>query len=149
MVRVRRYKDSSVDIQAVLKGIKEFLQETKDLNIMNEINGKIDGKPFLSLTAVKTTAPRLLVGALREITISLTGFPDDFLVEVHTGTWFANIAMPGVAGTLIAGPVGFAVGAGAPTIVAVRYERQVWNRIRELIKQNAKKSFNLEKVETY
>ena len=34
---------------------------------------------------------------------------EDFLIDVHTGTWFANIAMSGIVGILIAGPIGFAV----------------------------------------
>jgi len=84
------------------KRVKDFLQGTKDLNIVNEINGKIDGKTFISISATKATVPRFLVGALREVTVSITGDPEDFLVEVHTGSWFSNIAMPGMAGILIA-----------------------------------------------
>ena len=149
MVRVRRYKDASTDLQALYKGIKDFLQGTKDLNIVNEINGKIDGKPFMSISATKASAPRFLAGALREVTVSITGDPEDFLVEVHTGSWFSNIAMPGVAGILIAGPVGFAVGAGTPTIMALDYERKVWKKVRELVEKNSKKKLELNKVEVY
>jgi hypothetical protein len=149
MVRVRRYRDTGTDLQAVYKGVKEFLQGTKDLNITNEINGKMDGKPFLSISAVKASVPRLLVGSLREVTVSITGSPEDFLVEVHTGSWFSNIAMPGVAGILIAGPVGFAVGAGTPTILALDYERRVWKKVRELVEKHGKKKLELKKVEVY
>ena len=56
MARVRRYKDTGTNLQALYKGIKDFLQGTKDLNIVNEINGKIDGKPFMSVTANKASA---------------------------------------------------------------------------------------------
>lgn len=45
MVRVRRYRDTSTDLQAVYKGVRDFLQGTKDLSIVNEISGKIDGNP--------------------------------------------------------------------------------------------------------
>lgn len=149
MAKVRRYQGTSTDLQAVYKGVKEFLQGTKDLNIVNEISGKIDGKPFMSVSANKATAPRLLTGALREVTVSITGDPEDFLVEVHTGAWFSNITMPGLAGILIAGPVGFAVGAGAPTIMAIDYERKIWKTVRELVEKNSKKPLDLNKVEVF
>lgn len=92
---------------------------------------------------------RFLVGALREVTVSITGAPEDFLVEVHTGSWFSNMAMPGVAGILIAGPVGFAVGAGTPTIMVLDYERKVWKKVRKLVDKNSKKKLELKKVEVY
>ena len=149
MAKIRRYKDTGTDLQAVYTGIKDFLQSTQDLNIVNEIDGKLDGQPFRSLTAMKATTPRLLVGALREVTVSITGNPDDFLVEVHTGTWFANIAMPGMTGILIAGPVGFAVGAGTPTIIALNYERKIWKTVRDLVEKSSKKKLELKKVEVY
>lgn len=90
-----------------------------------------------------------LVGALREVTVSITGAPEDFLVEVHTGAWFSNIAMLGVAGLLIAGPVGFAVGAGTPIIIAYDYESKVWKKVRELVEKNSKKKLELKKVEVH
>ncbi len=123
MVRVRRYRDTGTGLQAVYKCVRDFLQGTKGLNIVDEISGKIDGKPFMSITANKASAPSFLVGALREVTISITGAPED-LVEAHTGSWFSNIAMLGIAGSLIAGPVRFAVSAGTPTSLALDYETQ-------------------------
>lgn len=148
MVRVRRYRDTGTGLQAVYKGVRYFLQGTKGLNIVNEISGKIDGKPFMSITANKVSAPRFLVGALREVTISITGAPED-LVEVHTGSWFSNIAMLGIAGILIAGPVGLAVSAGTPTLLALDYERKVWKKVRGLVKKNSKKKLELNRVEVY
>lgn len=103
----------------------------------------------MSLSATKASAPRFLVGALREVTVSITGAPEDFLVEGHTGSWFSNIAMPGVAGILIAGPIGFAVGAGTLTIMALDYERKVWKKVRELVEKNSKKHLELNNVEVY
>jgi len=82
MVRVRRYKDAGTDLQAVYKGIKGFLQETRDLSIANEIDGKIDGKPFMSISATKATVPRFLVGALREDRSSN--------VETYQALWFTR-----------------------------------------------------------
>ena len=149
MVGVRRYTETGTNLEALYEGIKDFLWETKDLKIVNEIKGEIGGKPFMSIEAARKTVPRFLVGALREVTVSITGDPEDFLVEVHTGAWFRNIAMPGVAGILIAGPVGFAVGAGTPTIVAWDYERRVWKKVRELVEKNSQKDLELKKVEVY
>jgi len=50
---------------------------------------------------------------------------------------------------LIAGPVGFAVGAGVPTILAYDYERKLWNNVRELVEKNSKKPVTLKDVEVF
>lgn len=149
MAKTRRYVGLGTDLDALFKGVKSFLQTTKDLQLGPDITGTISSKPFMAVTATKKTIPRFLIGALREATVSITGSSNDFLVEVHTGSWFSNIATPGTAGILIAGPVGFAVGAGIPTILAYDYERKLWNKVRELVEKNSKKPLTLKDVEVF
>jgi hypothetical protein len=57
--------------------------------------------------------------------------------------------MLGIAAILIAGPVGFAVSAGTPTLLALDYERKVWKKVRGLVKKNSKKKLELNRVEVY
>jgi len=149
MAKVRRYLDLETDLNTLFKGVKSFLQTTNDLQIGPEITGTISGKPFMTVTATKKSVPRFLVGALREATVSITGDPNDFLVEVHTGSWFSNVAATGTAGILIAGPVGFAIGTGIPTILALEYERKLWNKIQELVEENSKKPVTIKDVEIF
>ena len=128
MKSVRRYKDLETDLPGLYDTIKKELQTEKELNIVGELEGKIDDEaPFKSINAVRTSIPRALIGGLREVTVSIVGKPDDYLVEVHTGAWLSNIAVPGAEGFLIAGPIGTAVGAGATTLSAVNYQRKLSN----------------------
>lgn len=146
---VRRYKNLNTNINALYTAIVNELQANKELNIVNELKGDINEKPFRSVTAVRKSIPRTFVGALREVTVTLTGEPNDFVAEVHTGSWFSNLAMPGTAGLLIAGPLGGAVGAGASAIVAADYQRKLSNRIRDLVKENSKNQLLIENVENF
>ncbi len=137
------------DLDSLYKAIVKELQENKELNVVGELKGEINGRPFRSVTAVRASIPRAFVGALREVTVSITGEKDDFLVEVHTGAWFSNLAMPGVGGLLIAGPLGGVAGAGASAIVAIDYQRKLAKRVRELVKANSEKELTIDKVESF
>lgn len=55
-------------------------------------------------------------GSLREIHVSITGNPDDYVVEVASRAWFGSLAWPGAVGLVIGGPVGLAAG------VVIMYE---------------------------
>jgi len=137
------------DLEGLYKGIVQELQDTKDLNVVKELKGEINDRPFRSVTAVRQSIPRAFVGALREVTVTLTGEPNDFIVEVHTGAWFSNLAMPGVGGLLIAGPLGGVAGAGASAIAAADYQRRLSRKMKELVKGNSKKQPTLEDVESF
>lgn len=150
MKSVRRYKDLETDLPGLYDAIKKELQTEKELNMVGELEGKIDDEaPFKSINAVRTSIPRALIGGLREVTVSIVGKPDDYLVEVHTGAWLSNIAVPGAEGFLIAGPIGTAVGAGATTLSAVNYQRKLSNKIRELVKEHSKKKLDIDKEESF
>lgn len=146
---VRRYMNLGTDLDSLYKAVVGELQETKDLNVAGELKGEVNGRPFRSVTAVRASIPRFFVGALREVTVTITGQPDDFLVEVHTGAWMSNLAMPGVGGLLIAGPLGGIAGAGTSAIVAVDYQRKLSKKIRELVKANSKKQLTLDDIESF
>jgi hypothetical protein len=48
-------------------------------------------------------------GSLREIQVSITGNPDDYVVEVASRAWFGSLAWPGAVGLVIGGPVGLPI----------------------------------------
>ncbi len=149
MVLTRRYKDLGTDLDGLFKDIKNELQQDKDLTITSETDGNINGVPFKSITAMRATVPRAITGTLREVSVTIAGVPDDWLIEVHAGAWFGNMVLPGAGGFLIAGPVGAAAGAGATVVFAREYGRKLKNKIKELIKKNSGKGYSESKVETF
>jgi hypothetical protein len=85
MPLAKRYMHLETDLDGLHKSIVKELLNTKGLKLANEIKTEVNGKPFRSITAVRESIPRAFVGALREVTVTIAGEPDDFLVEVHTG----------------------------------------------------------------
>ena len=145
----RRYKDLSTNLDGLFKDISRELQEDKDLTIANETIGEVNGVPFKAVTAVRASLPRALTGTLREVTVTLAGTPDDWLLELHTGSWFGNMILPGTGGFLIAGPIGTAAAAGTIMVLAVEYGRKLKNRIKELVKKHSGKAYEEGKIETF
>ncbi|NIQ06619.1 MAG: hypothetical protein GWO20_13090, partial [Candidatus Korarchaeota archaeon] len=137
------------DLEGLYKGIVEDLQESKELEVVKELKGEVNGKPFKSVTAVRRSLPRAFVGAVREVTVTITGTSNDFILEIHMGAWFNNLAMPGTAGLLIAGPLGGVAGAGAGGLSRVKYHRDLKKKITALVKQHSKKEVRVDKIETY
>lgn len=146
---VRRYKDLGTDLDALYMDIVRELQQDKDLEIAKENEGLINGVGFKSVTAIRATLPRAVTGTLREVTVTIAGEPDDWLLELHTGSWFGNMILPGAGGFLVAGPVGTAAAAGTTTIMAAQYGRKLKNRIKELVKKHSGKPYTADKVETF
>jgi hypothetical protein len=146
---VRRYQGLNTDLKALYKDIKTELQNTKELNITGELEGEINGIPFNSVTATRASVPRVFLGGLREVTVTITGSSDDYLIEMHTGAWFSNMVVPGTGALLIAGPLGGIAVAGTTGLYAVNYQRTLKNKIKELVKKNSKKEYTADKVETF
>ena len=83
MPYVKRYKDLNTDLKAVYDDIKHELQTGKELNVVKEQDGTINSVPFKSIFAVRESVPKALTGTLREVTVTITGVPEDWLLEVH------------------------------------------------------------------
>lgn len=94
MARVEHYKNLQTDIDELYNHIKQEVQKELSLKIVSEIKGEMNGQPLRSITAVNGSMV-VLAGALREITISIIGTPDDFAIEVASGSWFESLLIPG------------------------------------------------------
>jgi len=146
---IRKYKDLNTNLDGLYEDLKTELQQDKDLTIAVENNGVINGVPFKSITAARPTVPRAITGTLREVTVTIAGIPDDWLLELHTGAWFGNMLIPGTGGFLIAGPFGAAAGAGASAVLAADYGRKLKNKIKDMVKKHSGKTYSEDKVETF
>lgn len=149
MPYVKRYKDLNTDLDAVYNDIKYELQTGKELNVVKEQDGTVNGVPFRSIFAVRESVPKVLTGTLREATVTITGVADDWLLEVHTGAWFNNLITPATGGLIVAGPLGGLAASGTAAVYAVKFERDLKNRIKEVVRKHSKKPYSEDKVETF
>jgi hypothetical protein len=148
MTRVEHYKGLQTNIDKLYQEIKQELENEKNLRIVAEMKGEMNGKPLLSITAVNKSLV-VLAGALREITISIIGDSDDFAVEVASGSWFESLLLPGVTGFVVGGPLGAVGGTTVGLIMAYQFERKIWNKIKAVIERESKKQPTFENVEHY
>lgn len=146
---VRRYKGLNTDLDALYNGIVQEFQNRKELNISNELNGNVNSVPFRSVTATRASLPRVIVGALREVTVTISGKSDDYVIEMHSGVWLANMMIPGTTALLITGPIGGIAVAGTTALFAANFQRNLKNRIKDLVKQHSKEAYTDEKIETF
>ena len=100
MTRVEHFKAIDTNLDNLYNSIKEEIKKEKNLKIVSEIKGEMNGQPLRSLTAVNTSLV-VLAGALREITISIIGDSNDFAVEVASGAWFESLLIPGITGFIV------------------------------------------------
>ena len=100
MSKVQHYKGLNTDLDNLYNNIKQLLEEQKDLQIVSEYKGFLNAVPLRSIVAVNKS-PKVWVGSLREIHISITGNPEDYAVEVASGTWFGSLAWPGAVELVI------------------------------------------------
>ena len=84
-----------------------MLEGQKDLQTVSEYKGLLNAVPLRSIVAVNKS-PKVWIGSLREIHVSITGNPDDYAVEVASGAWFGSLALPGAVGLVVGRPVGLA-----------------------------------------
>jgi hypothetical protein len=84
---VRRYKDMDTNLKALYADIVSELQNEKELNIGTELSGDVNKVPFMSVTAHRASMPKALTGTLREVTITISGKPNEYIIEMHTGAW--------------------------------------------------------------
>jgi hypothetical protein len=79
--------------------------------------------------------------------VSITGNPDDYAVEVASGAWFGSLAWPGAVGLIIGGPVGLAAGVAVGGIMAYEFEKHVWQKVLEVIKNQSATQPTLDSIE--
>ena len=148
MARVEHFTGLDTNIDNLYTSIKEEIQTEKNLKIVSEIKGEMNGQPLRSLTAVNTSLV-VLAGALREITISIIGDSNNFAVEVASGSWCESLLIPGATGFLVGGPIGAVGGTTVGLIMAYQFERKIWKKIREAINKESKRQPTADEIEHY
>jgi hypothetical protein len=148
MTRVQHYKGLQTNIDNLFNSIKDELQNEKNLKLVSEIKGEMNGRPLRSITAINKSLV-VLAGALREITVSIIGNSDDFAIEVASGSWFESLLIPGVTGFLVGGPLGAVGGTTVGVIMAYEFERKIWKKINEVVQKESKKQVTTENIDHY
>ncbi len=110
-----------------------MIEDEKNLRIVSEYKGTLNDIPLRSIVAVNTS-PKVLIGQLSEIHVSITGNSNHYAVEVASNARFGTLAWPDAVGLVIGRPVGLAVGA-VGGIVAYEFERKMWKHIQETVKK--------------
>lgn len=148
MVRVQHYKGLDTDLDSLYNAIKHLLEDQKDLQIVSEYKGLLNSVPLRSIVAVNKS-PKVWVGSLREIHVSITGDSNDYAVEVASGAWFGSLAWPGAVGLVVGGPVGLAAGVAVGGIMAYEFEKHVWQKVLEVIKKQSAVQPSIDSIEHY
>jgi hypothetical protein len=146
--KVQHYKGLNTDLDNLYNSIRRLLEGQNNLLIVSEYKGLLNAVPLRSIVAVNKS-PKVWVGSLREIHVSITGNPDDYAVEVASGAWFGSLAWPGAVGLVIGGPVGLAAGVAVGGIMAYEFEKHVWQKVMEVIKKESKVQPTIDSVEHY
>jgi hypothetical protein len=140
--------DVDTNLENLYNNIKQVLQAQKELQIVSEYKGLLNSVPLRSIVAVNTS-PKVWVGSLREIHVSITGDPDDYAVEVASGAWFGSLLWPGAVGLLVGGPVGLAAGVAVGGIMAYEFEKHVWEKVLEVVKKESAVQPSIDSVNHY
>jgi hypothetical protein len=148
MAKVQHYRDLNTNLDILYNNIKQELQNQKDLEIVSEYKGTLNSVPLRSIVAVNKS-PKVWVGSLREIHVSITGNPNDYAVEVASGAWFGSLVWTGAVGLVIGGPIGLAAGATVGGIMAYEFEKQIWKKILEVVKKESEKQPTLDSIDHY
>ena len=148
MAKVQHYRGLNTNLDNLYNNIKQVLEAQKELRIVSEYKGLLNGVPLRSIVAVNTS-PKVWVGSLREIHVSITGNPDDYAVEVASGAWFGSLVWPGAVGLLVGGPVGLAAGVAVGGIMAYEFEKLVWEKVLEVVKKESAVQPTIDSVSHY
>jgi hypothetical protein len=143
---IKRYKEMNTDLKLLFRDIIKELQNEIELVVVEEKNGEVNGVQFLSVTATRSNIPKNLVGSLREVIVTITGDPVDYLIELHTGSWLGNLE-PNNHAKKILGPAIGAVACGNSGILASEYERHLKTKLKELVIKNSKSEYSPDKIE--
>ena len=148
MAKVQHYRGLDTDLDKLYNSIKQLLEDQKDLQIVSEYKGLLNNVPLRSIVAVNKS-PKVWIGSLREIHISITGNANDYAVEVASGAWFGSLAWPGAVGLIIGGPVGLAAGVTVGGIMAYEFEKDVWKKILEVVKKESQIQPTIDSIDHY
>jgi hypothetical protein len=148
MAKVQHYRGLDTDLENLYNSIRAEIENEKNLQIVSEYKGEMNGKPLRSIVAVNKSL-KVFAGSLREIHISILGTPDDYAVEVASGAWFGSIIFPGAVGLIVGGPIGLAAGAAFGGIMAYEYEKHMWKKILDVVKRESKVQPTVDSIEHY
>lgn len=148
MAKVQHYRGLNTHLDNLYNSIKQLLENQKDLQLVSEYKGTLNAVPLRSIVAVNKS-PKVWVGSLREIHVSITGKPDDYAVEVASGAWFGSLLWPGAVGLVVGGPVGLAAGVAVGGIMAYEFEKHVWQKVLEVIKKESVNQPTIDSVENH
>ena len=149
MAKVQHYRGLNTDLDKLYNSIKQLLQDQSEhLQIVSEYKGLLNAVPLRSIVAVNKS-PKVWVGSLREIHVSITGNPNDYAVEVASGAWFGSLAWPGAVGLVVGGPVGLAAGVTVGGIMAYEFEKNLWQKVLEVIKKESAVQPTVDSIEHY
>jgi len=148
MAKIQHYRGLNTNLDILYNNIKQELQDQKDLEIVSEYKGTLNSVPLRSIVAVNKS-PKVWVGSLREIHVSITGNPNDYAVEVASGAWFVSLVWTGAVGLVVGGPIGLAAGATVGGIMAYEFEKHMWNKILEVVKKESEKQPTLDSIDHF
>ena len=148
MTLVRTYKHLGTDLEGLFEDILNEIRKEPQLNIVSEMHGEIKGIPMMSVTASRSKIPKILVGTLREVTVTITGVPDNYLIEMHVGEWLRSLVLPHTDPVFLVGPLTGLVSIGSSGLLAATYGRELKLKIRELVKKHSKSDYKDDKIET-
>lgn len=89
MAKVEHYRSLNTDLEKLYQSIKQVIEDEKDLQIVSEYKGTLNDVPLRMIVAVNKS-PKVFVGQLSEIHVSITGNPNDYAVEVSSNAWFGS-----------------------------------------------------------
>jgi hypothetical protein len=148
MARVEHYRGLNTDLDKLYKEIKQTLEDEKNLQIMSEYKGTLNGVPLRSIVALNKS-PKVFVGSLMEIHVSIAGDPNDYAVEVASSAWFGSLLFPGAVGFIVGGPIGLGAGMAVGGIMAYEFEKKIWKKVSEVVKKESQVQPTLDSIDHY
>ncbi len=81
MSKVQHYKNLNSNLDKIYNIIKDTINQEHNLKIVSEYKGFLNSVPLRSIVAINNS-PKVIVGALREIHVSITDEPNDYAIDV-------------------------------------------------------------------
>jgi hypothetical protein len=146
--KVQHYRGLNTDLEKLYLKIKQEIENEKNLQIISEYKGTMNGIPLRSVVALNKSV-KVFAGSLREIHVSIMGNSNDYAVEVASGSWFGSLLFPGAVGFLVGGPVGLVGGATVGGIMAYEYEKNIWKKILQVVKEESQVQPTLDSIDHF